>query len=482
MSARHRPTMLIVDDDPSSSGLLREVFQHEGYDVAVTDRGEATLLLASTRPFDIVLSDVRMPDLDGIEVLRRIRPILPDAAVVLISGFATVETAMRALQEGAFDYVQKPFTVEEVRQTVDRAMEQRRRRAADPSMPRAAADAVPALASQTVSEPRRPIIGKSPAMVELIKVVARVAESRSGVLIAGERGTGKDVIARAVHEGSPRAGRPYVTVDVGGLPEAQLEAELFGHEKSSYSEAAPRHVPGALVRAHQGSVFLDRIECMSLATQTRLSRALDEQSVRPIGSTGMMPIDVRTIAATDETLEALVRKGTILQDLHRQLAVVALRVPPLRERTEDIPLLAEHFLQRFGTLADRPILGFSDRAVAALVAYSWPGNVRELESVVERAVAIAPGSTVEERDLPDTILVQAHTGGPEGPAAPRPTLEDTIRTYVLQILAESGGNKTAAARALGVPRRTLYRMLERYATDRQRGRSRRPRGKTAPSG
>lgn len=483
MSARHRPTMLIVDDDPSSSGLLREVFQHEGYDVAVTDRGEAALLLASTRPFDIVLSDVRMPDLDGIEVLRRLRPILPDAAVVLISGFATVETAMRALQEGAFDYVRKPFTVEEVRQTVDRAMEQKRRRTVDSatSLAPAPTDREALAASPPAPEPRSPIVGASPTMVELIKVVARVADSKSGVLIVGERGTGKDVIARAVHEGSPRAGRPLVTVD-GGLPEAQLEADLFGTEKSSHSEAAPRHVAGALVRAAQGSVFLDRIDRMPLLTQTRLSRALDEQSVRPIGSTRMVPIDVRTIAATDEDLEALVREGVFLQDLYRQLAVVTLRVPPLRERADDIPLLADHFLRKFSALTDRPLLGFSEPAVAALVAYSWPGNVRELESVVERAVAVAPGPTIGERDLPDTILVQAHTGEPERPAAPRPTLEDTIRTYVLQVLAESGGNKTAAARALGVPRRTLYRMLERYAADRQRGRSRRPRGKTAPSG
>lgn len=482
MSARHRPTMLIVDDDPSSSGLLREVFQHEGYEVAVADRGEAALLLASARPFDIVLCDVRLPDLDGIEVLRRLRPILPDAAVVLISGFATVETALRALQEGAFDYVQKPFTVEDVRQTVDRAMEQKRRRGVDAPASLPAASADPAFAPPTLPAARSPIVGKSPAMVELIKVVARVADSKSGVLIVGERGTGKGAIARALHEGSPRAGRPFVTVDAGGLPEGPFEAELFGHEKRSSSEADPQQVVGALVGAHRGCMFLDRVDRLPPTAQARLSRALDEQSVRPIGSTGAVPIDVRTIAATDEDLEVLVREGAFLQDLHRHLAVVTLRVPPLRERPEDIPLLAEHFLHRFGALADRPILGISDRAVAALVAYSWPGNVRELESVIERAVAVAPGPTLGERDLPDTILVQAHTGGPERPAAPRPTLEDTIRTYVLQILAESGGNKTAAARALGVPRRTLYRMLERYANDLRRGKSRRPRGKTAPSG
>ncbi|HKQ19958.1 MAG TPA: sigma-54 dependent transcriptional regulator [Candidatus Eisenbacteria bacterium] len=479
MSARHRPTMLIVDDDSSSSGLLREVFQHEGYEVAVTDRGEAALRLASSRPFDVVLSDVRLPDLDGIEVLRRLRPILPDAVVVMITGFATVETAMRALQEGAFDYLQKPFTVEEVRQTVDRAMEQKRHRAPTTSTPPggAPAGAGPMPAPR---EPRRPIVGKSPAMVELIKVVARVADSKSSVLIVGERGTGKNLIARAIHDGSPRAEGPYVTVDVGSLSEEVLEAELFGHEKVTYArKLTPR--ASLFIMADRGTLCFGHVDRLPASAQAGLLRVLEERLVRPFGSQEGVPVDVRTIAGTDEDLEVLVREGVFLEELYRRLSVVTLRVPPLRERAADVPLLAEHFLRQFAEQAGRP-LGFSEPALAALTAYSWPGNVRELESVVERVVAIAPGSTVEERDLPDVILVQAHTGERGRPPAPRPTLEDTVRTYVLQILAESGGNKTAAARVLGVPRRTLYRMLERYAADRQRGRSRRPRGRTAPSG
>ena len=480
MSARHRPTMLIVDDDPSSSGLLREVFQHEGYEVAVADRGEAALRLASSRPFDVVLSDVRLPDLNGIEVLRRLRPILPDAAVVMITGFATVETAMRALQEGAFDYLQKPFTVEEVRQTVDRAMEQKRHRAPTTSLPpeRASAGAGPTPAPP---EPRPPIVGKSPAMVELIKVVARVADSKSSVLIVGERGTGKNLIARAIHDGSPRAEGPYVTVDLSMLSDEALEAILFGHEKVTVTrKLEPR--ASLFVTADRGTLCLGHVDRLPPSAQASLLRVLEERLVRPFGSQEGVPVDVRTIAGTDEDLEVLVREGVFLEELYRRLSVVTLRVPPLRERAADIPLLAEHFLRQFAEQAGRPLLGFSGPALAALAAYSWPGNVRELESVVERVVAIAPGSTVEERDLPDVILVQAHTGVRERPAAPRPTLEDTVRAYVLQILAESGGNKTAAARVLGVPRRTLYRMLERYANDRHRGRSRRPRGKTAPSG
>lgn len=330
--------------------------------------------------------------------------------------------------------------------------------------------------------PRLPIVGKSPAMVELIKVVARVADSKSSVLILGERGTGKELIARAIHEVSSRAEGPFVIVDVGSLPEALLEGELTGYEKSTYTGTKELRA-SLFALADRGTLFLGGVDRLSQSAQARVLRVLDEQIMRPHGSLEEVPVDVRMIAGTEEDLLALVREGAFREDLYRQLSVVTLRVPPLRERAEDIPLLAEHFLRRLSELADRPLGGFSDRALAALAAYSWPGNVSELESVVERAVAIAPGSTVEERDLPDTILVQAHAGGP-GPAKPapaRPTLDDTVRTYVLQILAECGGNKTAAARTLGVPRRTLYRMLERYASERLRGKPRRQRRK-APSG
>ena len=461
MSARHRPAMLIVDDDPSTSGLLREIFHQEGYDVSVADRGEEAMRLARARAFDVVLSDVRMPDLDGIELLRRLKPILPDTAVVLITAFGTVEAAIRALQEGAFDYVQKPFAVEQVRLTVERAMERRRSRwegaATDAAAP-------PASAPPSTVPATRPIVGKSPAMVELFKLVSRIAATNAGVLIVGERGTGKGLIARAIHEGGPRSRHPLVTVDVGGFTADDLVAEL----------------PGRILESHRGTLFLDGVDALTAEAQAQFLRVLEEQAVRPVGSAETLAVDVRCVAATERDLGALVLDGRFRESLYRELAVVTLVVPPLRERAEDIPLLAEHFLRRVAGSADRSLLGFSSRAAAALRGYSWPGNVRELESTIERAAAIAPGSTIETSDLPETLLAPISQSA-KSAVALRPTLEETVRDYVLRVLAESGGNKTAAARALDVPRRTLYRMLERYAKEAERRKSR-PRGKVAPAG
>jgi len=472
MSARHRPAMLIVDDDPGASGLLREIFLQEGYDVTVADRGEEAIRLGQSRPFDVVLSDVRLPDLDGIEVLRRLRPILPEAVVVLITAFGTVEAAIRALQEGASDYVQKPFAVEEVRRTVERAMERRRSRlseaASDVATAARAGDPGPAASGESA----RTIVGKSPSMVELFKLASRVAGSKASVLVVGERGTGKGLIARAIHDGGPRAGHAFVTVDVGGFSETALQTELFGDANGREIEGLSERRPGRIFEAHRGTLFLDGVDALTAPAQAQLLRVLEEQVVRPVSSAETVPVDVRFVAATEHDLGALVREGRFRENLFRQLSVVTMHVPPLRKRVEDIPLLAEHFLKRAGSPSDRPLHGFSTRAAAALRAYAWPGNVRELESVVERAAAIAAGSTIDARDLPEALLVPAQAEAAEAPAE-RPTLEETVRGYVLRILAESGGNKTAAARALDVPRRTLYRMLERYAGETRRGKSRR---------
>jgi DNA-binding NtrC family response regulator len=454
--------MLIVDDDPGSSGLLREIFQQEGYDVTAVHRGMEAIRLAEERPFDIVLSDVQMPDLDGIEVLRRLKRIAPDLTVILVTAFGTVETAIKALHEGAFDYVRKPFTVQEVRLTVERAMERRRLRhqAAAAASERGRADPI-------ASDATRPIIGQNPAMVELFKLVSRVAGTKASVLIRGESGTGKELIARTIHEGSPRADRPFVPVNVTSLSETLLESELFGHVKGAFTGASERQ-PGLFVEANQGTIFLDEVGDMSLSMQSKLLRVLQEHELKPVGSNETVPVDVRVVTATHQDLEELLRGGRFREDLYYRLNVVTLRVPPLRERPEDIPLLAEHFLKRYSALSNRPLMGFSDRAKAALLAYAWPGNVRELENVVDRAVALAPGSIVEESDLPDKLIVHARTGPSADASEDRPTLEERTRDYVLQVLEEAGGNKTEAARILGVPRRTLYRMLERFGASASR--------------
>jgi DNA-binding NtrC family response regulator len=445
--------MLVVDDDDGSSGLLREIFVQEGYDVSLAGSGSGALTLAAEKPFDIVLCDVQMPDIDGIEVLRRLKRVAPDSIVILVTAYGTIEMAIRALYEGAFDYVRKPFKLDEVRICVARAME---RRQAGPPRPAEHSDD-----GHGRTRGARPIIGSHPAMVELYKLVSRVAGTKSSVLIIGESGTGKELIARTIHEASPRRDRPFVAVNCTSLSETLLESELFGHVKGAFTGAIERR-PGLFLEAHRGSVFLDEVGDMSLSMQAKLLRVLQEEEVKPVGGNETIPVDVRVVAATHQDLEALVRSGRFRVDLYYRLHVVALHVPPLRERREDIPVLAEHFLREYAARSSRALRGFSPRAMEALLAHPWPGNVRELENVVERAVALAPGSTVEESDLPDKLIVGARIAPAEPQGATRATLDEVARSYVLQVLDQVRGNKSEAARVLGIPRRTLYRMLERY--------------------
>jgi DNA-binding NtrC family response regulator len=453
--------MLVVDDDPGARGLLQEIFEREGYDVVVAASGADAIRLAQARSYDVVLSDVRLPDIDGIEVLRRLRKAHPELTVILITAFGTVEMAIQALHEGAYDYVRKPFQVEEVRRCVARAMERRRglhERDVEPHAPE-------------VRPPVPAIIGANPAMVELYKLALRVAGTRSSVLVRGESGTGKELIARTIHHNSPRRGHPFVAVNCSSLSETLLETELFGHVKGAFTGATERR-PGLFLEANHGTVFLDEVGDMSLAMQAKLLRVLQEHELKPVGGTETVPVDVRVVAATHRDLEGMVRAGRFREDLYYRLNVVGLRVPPLRERPDDIPILAAHFLIRFGEQSGRPLHGFSPEAMAALVSYSWPGNVRELENAVDRAVALATGSVVEEPDLPERVLAGGQAAiSPPGPGAAaaslelpdRPPLDEVIRRYVLAVLAEAGGNKSQAARILGVPRRTLYRMIDRFS-------------------
>jgi len=297
-------------------------------------------------------------------------------------------------------------------------------------------------------------------MVELFKLVSRVAGTKSSVLIIGESGTGKELISRTIHEASPRRERAFVAVNCTTLSETLLESELFGHVKGAFTGAIERR-PGLFLEANRGTVFLDEVGDMSLSMQAKLLRVLQEQEVKPVGGTDTVPVDVRVVAATHQDLEALTRAGRFRTDLYYRLHVVALHVPPLRERREDIPVLAEHFLREYAAAADRPIQGFSPQAMQSLLAHSWPGNVRELENVVERAVALTQGLIVEESDLPEKLAVPASVTNLAA-QADRLTLEETIRRHVTEILEQVHGNKSEAARVLGIPRRTLYRMLERY--------------------
>jgi DNA-binding NtrC family response regulator len=447
MNRRPIPALLLIDDDPGTARLLEEVFHEDGYEVAIAASGSQGLLLAEGRKFDAVLCDVLLPDIDGVEVLRRLRDRRPDTPVVIMTAHGTVEMAIRALDEGAFDYVSKPFTIEAVRACITSAVEHGRREPPTEPAPDAAASGV------------RPILGSHPAMVELYKLVFRVAGTRSPVLIEGESGTGKELLARTIHEQSPRRGRPFVAVNCTSLSESLLESELFGHVRGAFTGAVERR-PGLFLDANRGTIFLDEVGDMSLTMQAKLLRVVQEQEVKPVGGSETVPVDVRIVAATHRDLGAMVSDGRFREDLYYRLRVVALRVPPLRDRPEDIPILASHFLRRSAGLARRSVQGFTPAASAALQGYSWPGNVRELENVVDRAVALTRGGTVEVEDLPEEMLAVASVrpGPPGGGSA---TLDDVVRRHVLQVLNATGGNKTEAARVLGVPRRSFYRMLRR---------------------
>ncbi len=455
MHARRPPSLLLIDDDEGTSGLLHEIFHGDGYEVAIAATGTEGLRLAAERPYDVILCDVLLPDIDGVEVLRRLRRLDPDIPIIIMTAFGTVEMAMRALDEGAFDYVRKPFAIEAVRTCVARAVERRR------------LAPVPALTAAEAAPGVRAILGAHPAMVELYKLVFRVAGTKSPVLIEGESGTGKELLARTIHEHSPRRGRPFVAVNCTSLSETLLESELFGHVRGAFTGAIERR-PGLFLEANRGTIFLDEVGDMSLTMQSKLLRVLQEQEVKPVGGTEIIAVDVRVVAATHRDLSGLVSSGRFREDLYYRLHVVVLRVPPLRDRREDISLLAEHFLRRFAALSQRRLQGFSPAAMNALVSYRWPGNVRELENVVDRAVALAQGSLVDEGDLPEEIGA-VHRPVALSPGGEALLLDEVVRRHVLAVLRGAGGNKSRAAKLLGVPRRTLYRMLERFEAEALNG-------------
>ena len=447
-----RASLLIADDDPVARDLLAEVLRHEGYRVRAAAGGEECLRLAEAEPFDLALVDLRMPDLDGVRVLHRLATIQHGLPVLILTAFATIETAIEAIRAGAYDYLSKPFRMEEIRLVVRRTLEAQRLTREN---------------RQYRKELRERyavhnLVGQSPLMVELYKLVARVAELETTVLIYGETGTGKELVARAIHYASPRADRPFVVVDCAALPEALFESELFGHERGAFTGAFTAR-RGLLETAHGGTCFLDEIGELPAALQVKLLRVLQERAVRRVGGNEPLPVDVRVLAATNRDLRRAVGEGVFREDLFYRLNVVAIDVPPLRERMQDVPLLARHFVERYATGAGKPAVGLARETVARLQSHHWPGNVRELEHAIQRAVALASSGILLPDDLP-----------PEIGAAPRPaprlpesrmTLDEVKRWYVSRVLEETGGNKLRAAEALGIDRKTLARILDRRGED-----------------
>ena len=446
------PALLIADDDQVARDLLAEALGREGYRVGVAAGGEECLRLAEAGPYDMALVDLRMPDLDGLTVLKRLSVIQPGLPVVILTAFAAIETAIEAVNAGAYDYLSKPFRMEEIKVVVRRTLEARR----------LARENLQYRQELTARRGFENLVGQSHQMAEIYKLIARVATLDTTVLIQGETGTGKELVARAIHDASERADRPFVVVDCAALPEALFESELFGHERGAFTGAlAARR--GLLETSAGGTCFFDEIGELTAPLQAKLLRALQEHAIRRVGGNDPIPVNIRVVAATNRDLSKLVASGGFRDDLYYRLNVVTITVPPLRERSMDIPLLAQHFLEKFAHGAKRPLKHLAPEALALFAGYLWPGNVRELEHVIERAVALSSSDTILPDDFPAHIRHEPE-GAPRLPAA-RMTLEDVKRWYVNKILEEAGGNKLRAAELLGIDRSTLYRILERHATE-----------------
>jgi DNA-binding NtrC family response regulator len=438
--------ILIVDDDRETCRLIAELVGGPGRTLEDATSPRQALDRIRDQHFDLVISDINLNAAEsGIDILKAVKAHHPTAQVVLISAFGTLDTAIAAVRAGAFDYISKPFNIGEVKATVERALN---RSAEPPSAPIAE------------TAPPAGIIGRSAGMLTVYKQIAYAADSWAPVLITGESGTGKELIARAIHRHSRRASRPFVAVNCGALVETLLESELFGHMRGSFTGAVTDH-KGVFEQAHGGSVFLDEIGDTTPALQVKLLRVLQEAEVRPVGSTRTVRVDARVIAATNVDLDRAVAEHRFRQDLFYRLSVIVIHLPPLRERRGDIPLLIEQFLRGSSVRSGRTV-AISPGAVNALVNYEWPGNVRELENTIERLVVFSRGE-IDVGDLPPAVI-----------AAPTlreqlfdglPTLDELERRYLLHVLQEVGGNRSRAAETLGIDRRTLYRMAERFGID-----------------
>lgn len=443
--------ILVIDDDRASCSLLRELFKSQGWEAETAQTPQRALELAAKERFDLLLIDINLEaEMSGIDLLKHLRG---DSPVILMTGYGTLDTAIAATREGAWDIISKPFRPQDLLAMVARALESK----AQPAGEAEGAGLQPKGAG---------MVGRSPVMLELYKQIARVAPSKSTVLLIGESGTGKELVARSIHQHSACAAGPFVPVNCGALTETLLEAELFGYVKGSFTGAAADR-KGLWQEAEGGTLFLDEIGETSPAMQVKLLRALQEKEIRRVGSTHSLKVDARVIAATNRDLEKEVEAKTFREDLFYRLSVVTLRVPALRERRSDIPLLAEGFLRGAAENAGRAALKLSEETVKVLVAYDWPGNVRELESAIEYAALQSRSVEITPEDLPPKLQsAEVREAARRSPLAALfddlPTLDELERRYLMHVLKVSGGNRTNAASVMGIDRRTLYRMAERF--------------------
>ncbi|MGE4106507.1 MAG: sigma-54-dependent transcriptional regulator [Bacteriovoracia bacterium] len=452
--------IVIVDDDKEMRSLLEDFAVHEGYDVrvfplaadALSALGPDGELNASTESgdVDVIISDIRMPKMDGLEFSEQLQKLRPEIPVILITAFGSIETAIEAMRRGAFHYVVKPFKLAEMAVNLDRALEHRKLQRDNTALRR----------EVKRSWSMGGIVGKSGGMKGVFDLVQRVSQATANILITGESGTGKEMVARAIHENGARARKPFVAINCTAIPETLLESELFGHAKGSFTGAIQRK-RGLFEEADGGTLFLDEIGDMNIQLQSKLLRVLQEKKVRAVGENIDKNVDVRIVAATHKDLKAAIKDGRFREDLYYRLSVIPIVIPPLRNRKEDIPLLAEHFLNKYAATNNANVKGFTKRAMNRLMNARWEGNVRELENVVERAVVLATQPLIDDGDLPalESASADSFFGAATGDF---PTVEQLEKRYIQLVLEKTAGRKDKAAQILGMNRRTLYRKERDY--------------------
>jgi two-component system, NtrC family, nitrogen regulation response regulator NtrX len=446
--------ILVIDDEAEIRRSVRMILEYEGYDVQEASSGPEGLALIEREPPDLVFLDIKMPGLDGLEALQKIRQVNDALPVVMISGHGTVSTAVEATKLGAFDFIEKPLASERVLVTIRNALDQTRLQDENRSLKRAV-------------EARHQIVGESPSLRQIWDAIKRAAPTNATVLLLGESGVGKELVARAIHRNSLRSRERFVQVNCAAIPEELIESELFGHEKGSFTGATEKQI-GKFEQADRGTIFLDEVGDMSAKTQAKVLRVLQEGEVERLGSARTIKVDVRVIAATNKDLEAEIEKGTFREDLYFRLSVIPIRVPPLRDRREDIPVLVRHFVDLFSRENNRRPQRFTPSAMEYLQKARWKGNVRELKNTVERLLIMSPSDVIDVDDLRDAVRLETRTAAqPEAekvaPGTLREFKESAERKFLVDKLRENGWNISKTAEVIGTPRSNLYKKLEQYA-------------------
>ena len=445
-----KTAVLIVDDEEPARSFCTDALTELGFEAQAAESATRALTLLESGQFDIVLADVRMPGMSGLELLRTVRQTYPEIDVVMMTGYGTIPSAVQAMQQGAYDYLTKPLKLGDLKHLFLRLIE-RQELAAENRLLREQVKTQQGFAN---------LIGTSPKMQKVYRLILKIAPKRHPVLIVGESGTGKELVARAIHTYSPWQKKPFVPVDCGALTPALIESELFGHVRGAFTGATQSRL-GLLATAQGGTVFLDEVAELPVELQSKLLRALQEREIKPIGSNERTRLDARIIAATNQDLQSAIRRGDFRKELYFRLDVVTIKIPPLRERKSDIPLLVHYFIERYSG-GDEKVSGVSPEALSRLMTYDWPGNVREVENCVQRALALGAGALIQVKDLPSNLLHQAGGGAQTQEIA---TLKEQERRAIVQALETTHGDRLRAAQLLGIGKTTIYRKLREYGID-----------------